>query len=307
MTCVVLTFQTVFGCAWMGKLTGNASLEAQNLIEQAERADEAGNVEEAGVLLGRAIEANPEDSEARRKLARLLLEGGDVDAAVRQLRAAVVQNPDDVDSFVGLARIQMDHGRTDGAEWAIVQALEIEAGHVGALLLLAELAEARGSEPLALETYHRILAGDPENIRARQRIAEIQIASGRPERAAPLLRAVCESETATEEQAAEARWTLGIAYGRQRRWRDSSAALAQAATHRKTMSADDWYRLAYARFAAGDRSGAYADASTALRLQPGHSQAAALTGALERSYAGLHPPSTTVRRMAMAVPAPAGW
>jgi tetratricopeptide (TPR) repeat protein len=297
----------LLGCAWLGKTSGNPSLECQNLLEQAQRAEETGEIEQAGIFLQQAIQANPENAEARRELAQLLLKHGDVDAAVDQLRIAVVQNPDDVDSFIQLARIQLDHGRHDGAEQAANNALRLDASHVGALLLKAELAEVQGREALELETYHRVLAREPENNVARQRVAEIQIAAGRPERAAPLLRAACESKTVSAEQHAAARWTLGIAYGQQQRWRDSVTALAAAATYRREMTADDWYRLAYARYATNDISGALSDAAMAMRLHPNHRQAVAMTGALQQTFAEQVPNLMRLRRVAMAVPTPAGW
>ena len=297
----------LLGCAWLGKTAGNPSLECQNLLEQAQQAERTGNIEQAETFLQQAIQANPEDAEARRKLARLLLEQGEIDAAVDQLRLAVIQNPDDVDSFIQLARIQLDHGRYEGAEQAVRSALQLDADHVGALLMRAEAAEVQGRETLELETYHRILARDPENNVARQRVAGIQIAAGRPDRAAPLLRAACESQTASAEQHAAARWMLGIAYGQQQRWRDSVAALSAAAPYRREMTADDWYRLAYARYATNDTNDALSNASMALRLRPNHRQAAAMTGALQQTFAEQAPNLTNLRRVAMAVPAPAGW
>ena len=296
------------GCSWLDKVRGHPSLEAQSLMEQAQRAEVEGKVEQAGSLWRQAIEANSKDVEARRELARLLLDQGAVDAAVDQLRLAVRQSPDDIDSYTQLARIQLDHTRFRGAEHDITSALAIDSEHVESLLLKAELAEQHGRDALAMETYYRVLSREPESVVARLRLAELQIATGHPDRAAPLLRALSECTAANGEQRAAALWSLGIVYGQLGRWRDAATALAAAVPHRRAITADDWYRLAYARYTAGDFNGAWSDADRALQLRPAHSLAVAMHSSL-RSTGNQRSPGSQrgIQRVAMVVPAPTGW
>jgi tetratricopeptide (TPR) repeat protein len=296
------------GCSWLDKVRGHPSLEAQNLIEQARSAEIEGNVEQAGSLLHQAIEANPEDVEAHRELARLLLDQGAVDAAVDQLRLAVGQRPDDIDSYTQLARIQLDHKRFRGAERDITSALAIDPEHVESLLLKAELAELHGRDALAMETYYRVLSRDPESVVGRLRLAELQIATGHPDRAAPLLRALCECTAANEDQRAAALWSLGIVYGQRGRWREAATALAASASDRRAMTADDWYRVAYARYTSRDFNGAWSDADRALRLRPDHRRAVAMHSALREIGNRRRPDSQGGnQRVAMVVPVPTGW
>ncbi|MBT4865963.1 MAG: tetratricopeptide repeat protein [Planctomycetaceae bacterium] len=294
------------GCSWLDKVRGHPSLEAQSLMEQAQRAESEGDVEQAGSLLHQAIEANPEDVEAHRELARLLLDQGAVDAAVDQLRLAVGQSPDDIDSYTQLARIQLDHSRFRGAERDIISALAIDPEHVESLLLKAELAEQHGRDALAMETYYRVLSRDPENNVARLQLADLQIATGHPDRAAPLLRALCECTAASEQQRAAALWSLGIVYGHRGRWSDAATALAASVPGRRTMTADDWYRLAYARYTAGDFNGAWSDAERVLRLHPDHRRAVAMRNSLQ-AIADRRSPDDANKRVALVVPTPAGW
>jgi tetratricopeptide (TPR) repeat protein len=301
LLCVCLILS---GCSWLDKVRGHPTLEAQSLMEQAEQAEAKGDIERAGYLLHEAIDANPEDVEGHRELARLSLKQGKIDTAVEHLRLAIEQNPDDIDSYVQLTRIQLDYNRLDGAEREIAAALSIDPQHVQALLLKAELAERRGRAGLAMETYYRVLSRESENVRARLRLAELQIAAGRPDRAAPLLRSLCECPAANQQQKAEALWSLGDAYGKSGRWRDAAAALAAAVPHRE-MQVDDWYRLAYAHYAAKDYRGAWLDIDRALQSNPGHPRALAMRGILSNQSRPGYP--NNAQRMAMAAPAPSGW
>ena len=294
------------GCSWLERWTGNPVADARRFWERARTAAENGEVEKAGWFLEHAVRANPEDSSMQLELARFLVEQGSSRAAAEHLRDAIRQNPDDPNVYVELARIEASAGRYTWAERALDRALELHSGHLEALLLKAEIAENQGDEQTALKLYHRVLAGDPNNMVAAGRAAEIQLSAGQPERAAPLLRSICQRQDATLEQRAEALWKLGICYGQQQRWADAVAALTEALPHRREMTADDWYRLAYARYRSGDLEGASSDLQMAIRIQPNHPDAAAMARTVQRSGSRGGIDAGRIERTAM-LPTPDGW
>jgi tetratricopeptide (TPR) repeat protein len=285
---VVLLCGLATGCSLVRSVWRDQTLESQRLAEEARQAENRGDLEQAGNLLSRAIRTNPEDAEVHRQLGLLLLSQGRTAAAVEHLRTAVAQTPDDAQGNVQLAQVLVRQGRYAEAARPLNAALLLDPDHVEALLLEASLAERRNQRPLALETYHRVLRSDPGNVEANLRIAAIQLDSEHAERASPLLRSVCQSLQATAPQQAEARWSLGIAYSRQQRWNDAVSSLSAAAGNRDHMNADDWYRLAYARYQTGDLTGAWRDLSSALRQQPDHASAQAMASAVRSVKLGSH-------------------
>ncbi|MGH7199660.1 MAG: tetratricopeptide repeat protein [Planctomycetaceae bacterium] len=268
------------GCAWVRTVWNESSSgESQELLAQARKAEQAGHTDRAALLLEAASLSNPDDAALHRELARFQIAQGERGEAVAHLRQAIRLDPHDAEGHAALARLFFLQGRLDDAERETGAALRCAPSHREALLLKAALAEQRNRFGLALDTYHRVLCCDEENISARLRVAAIQLRSSRPERAAPLLRSICDDPQATAQQQADARWALGLAYGRNGRWEDAAAALAEASRARP-MTADDWYTLAYARFRVGDLAGAQSDLLAALNADPAHTAAVHMAAAL---------------------------
>ena len=270
------------GCAWVLALSGESAGESQRLFDKAKIAEQNGESQKTGLLLQRATEANPDDTEIRRELARWLLEQGAADAALQQLRFAVESSPDDVEALVQMAGILFDEQRDDDIERPLNAALSLNSEHVEALMLQAALAERQGRETLALETYHRVLLHHPEHMAARLRVAQIQVHWERPAQATPMLLAICDCPDATPDQKVEARWALGVAFAQQQRWQDAAQALAAAAPQRRHMRADDWYQLAYVRYQTGDHNAAWSDLGTALRFNPHHQDSLVMANVLRQ-------------------------
>lgn len=263
------------GCQWLRAALQTGGTDSQRLVEQARHAILAGDLEQAARLLDRAGEVSPDDPELHRQKAQLMQAQGRTSAAISHLRYVVEHDPNDAESFVRLAELLLEQGRIGEADAAATSALDADPRHLEALAIKAAVAEKQHRPDVALEMYHRLLAENPGDASARLRIAAIHLRSGRPERAAPLLRAVGQSTLLTEQERAEAQWWLGIAYGAERRWSDAVAALTDAARQGLEMTADNWYRLAYARVQAGDLEGALGDLQQALQIQPGHVPATA--------------------------------
>jgi tetratricopeptide (TPR) repeat protein len=148
------------------------------------------------------------------------------------------------------------------------------------------------------------LAADPENVEAQLKIAAIHLRLSEPDRAAPLLRSVCQSSRATSEQLSQARWSLGIACGQQRRWDEAADAIAAALEHRTNVTADEWYRLAYAQYSAGETETAARDVGRALKLQPDHPDALTLASILNVEP---QPPVAPASHVSQTAARPSGW
>ncbi len=282
--CSLLVCCSLSGCTWVRKYLGPSPEKSHRLAEAARGAEEAGNVPQAVALLEEALEETPNDPHLHRELARLMLSRQNYPAAVEHLEQAVEHNPDDMEANVELAKLYIEHQQPEAAAERLDAALQNDPKHTTALLLRAKLAERLNDPQTAIETYHRVLCCDPNHVEARLRIALLQLEDHQPNLAAPLLRSVCQCSRAGCNEIADARWSLGVAYGQEGRWPDAVETLSAAAEIRPSMSADDWYRLAYARTRLDDWSGARKDLGLRAAHQPPPRK--------RPSHAGRHEPPT---------------
>ena len=281
---------------------------ARSLADRARQAEDDGDTARARQLLEQARRADPDNAEINRQLAQVLLSEGKADAALAALGDSLTRDPGDHRGRFLLAGILVDRGELDRANAVLDEALSIDPQALDVLLLKGRIAEIEQQDGLALECYHRAVGVEPENIIARLRIAELQIKAERPDRAAPILRSICQSNQASCDQLASARWQLGIVYGRERRWEEAATELAAAIQTRPTTHADDWYRVAYAHRMAGNDGAASASLQRALELDPAHPAALALATALEpeRNFVS-HTDIQPARFVLAGAPPPAGW
>ena len=273
---LLLVCVSISGCTWFRSLVGKCPEKSHRLAEKARQAEDAGNLPQAVVYFDEALEEAPNDPHLHRELARLLLSLDRPQLALAHLEEAVDQNPDDVEANVELAELYIEHHQPMPAAQRLDAALQNDPKHVTALLLRAKLAEHLDDPQAAIETYHRILSVEPQHVEARLRIAWLELEKHQPNLAAPLLRSVCQSSRTTPDELSAAHWTLGIAYGQEKRWTDAATALMSATEHRHEMSADDWYRLAYAQSEAGDWAEARQNLARVLELNPRHENAQAM-------------------------------
>lgn len=244
------------GCQWTRASLERDGEESQRLVEQARHAVLTGDLEHADSLLHRAGIVCPDDPAVHCQRAELMQAHGDLAGAISELRIATTRDPDSAETFARLAELLLQQNRVGEADVAATSALALDARHPQALEIKAAVAERRRRDDLALEMYYRLLADSPGDLEAKLRIAAIELRAGRPERAAPLLREVCQSTQSDVQERSEARWLLGIAYSAESRWDDAVRELAAAASQRTGMTADDWDRLAHARTQVRDVEGA---------------------------------------------------
>lgn len=267
------------GCAHFADSPQETAAQSQRVIKRALAAEDRGDMRAAESILAQALAKNPHDEETRWELVKLLLERGSTDAAITHMQYLVDQQPDDERSYVQLARTLYQQKRYSDASPLVKLALSLNPNSAEALVLKGMLDERDLNDDSALEAYYRVLLNEPESVEALARIAAIHVRHGKPEEAAPLLRFAQESCPVSSSQSREIQWLLGVAYAQNERWTEAAAAL-YAGLPIDHPTADAYYRLAYARYRAGDTEGALQDAARALAIQPQHPSAASLCAQL---------------------------
>lgn len=291
------------GCATLPAIfRPGAAAECKSLIEQARRSCQGGDHEQAKKLLTRAAQIAPDDPEIQRTIGRALLLAGERDSAVKHLQYACRQGVDDPQSYLEMARILLEDKKYDECQVAAEAALRMVPSLAEAQLIKGKLAELTNHEDEALAIYYRLLASDPSDFEAMLRIADLLVQSRRSSQAAPLLRTIVESDRVPSSVQEEARWQLGLVYGREHRWNEASIQLAAAAESRPQLTASELYQLAYAYWEAGDLEKTRQYASRVLAIEPHHADALALDAT---ARAESSPTQTAYSRLPL--PAPAGW
>jgi tetratricopeptide (TPR) repeat protein len=276
--------------------------ESNRLVEAAHRACDREDHAEAQRLLARASQVAPDDPDIQRSIGQAFLLAGARAEAVKHLRYAASRGSGDPDAYLELARVLMDSGRYDDCQEAINSALVLVPSHTEAQLMSAHLAELRLDNDAALEMYYRLLAADPSDTQIAVRAASVLVRMKRTWEAAPLLRAVVDSDRITPGDQAQAHWLLGVIYGSEQRWGEAAAQFVAAAALQDDLSADRCYQVAYACWEAGDARQAREFASRALKQEPEHPDALALWSLCRAAET-----PTQAAHTAGPLPSPHGW
>ena len=138
---------------------------------------------EAAALLESAVTTKPREFRPNFYLAEALLADGDTAKAERFYKIAEELDPKSLDVQLGLARSRARQGRLDEASANYRRAAGLDAGLSDILLELAAAYESTGQPAAAIEIYKQF----PGNAGARERLASLLIAAGKPAEAAPLL------------------------------------------------------------------------------------------------------------------------
>jgi len=146
-------------------LAANEETLIRGLIQQAERAQAAGQRDEAQRLLARASEVAPEHPLVLNACAIDLLQGGDAAKARVLLEHATLKDAANPSLWMNLATALRALGQFDDEEKALESVLRIEPRHLLALLQKAELFEHRGKHKAAAKVFHSALQTIPAGAR----------------------------------------------------------------------------------------------------------------------------------------------
>ena len=136
---------------------------------------------EAVAQYRRAVEAAPEDADARRSLALALRATGELDDAQRELTEAVRLAPNDHVVLFDLGYLELARGAQQAAADAFGKCLAIRPDFVPARFNLANSQLRLGQAKEALANLERVLELDPTHRRARYQAAMAKAEIGRRE------------------------------------------------------------------------------------------------------------------------------
>jgi tetratricopeptide (TPR) repeat protein len=163
---------------------GDAHENPDELFEQAQVAEEAGDIETAERLYRKIMHLDPRDPAAAFNLGNLLRGSGKKVEAESAYRAAAKVDPAFAEAWYNLAAVLDDRGDADQSGVCLERALDADPDYADALFNLGLLHQRRNRLPEAANCWRRYLALDCESdwaARARQALkyCEMKIAEPR--------------------------------------------------------------------------------------------------------------------------------
>lgn len=273
------------GCQSLREKSARRSAECSDLCSQAAAAHETGRSDEARLLLEEAMRQRPDDTEARTRLAETMWQLGRKEQALAEFSRLAHESRSDVKLLSRYATALCETGQIQEAEVWAQSALSVDPVNADALLVRARCAAQRADYAASLAAYHELLQVAPEHAEARLGMAQVQIARGQPELAAPVLRSLLQHPWSSTLVQHEAEWSLGRAYAAVGRWEDAAPLMERAIAHRAA-TADDWCQLATAQARCGRNEASVTSVRHALQLDSRHAGARQLSQELAEGSSG---------------------
>jgi len=189
----------------------SARSAADRLIEEGNRAENAGQVREACALYRRAVTTAPDYARAHLNLAIALEATGDAQAALTSYQAALANDPADPYANYNLGRLLYTQGELERAEERLSQALRSRPDFPDAAVVLASVYDAQGKLAAAAAALENALRYRPEYAGALRNYGIVLGALGRWADAEAVLRRAA----AVDPADAEILYRLGYAHVRQ--------------------------------------------------------------------------------------------
>ncbi len=156
-------------------------------VEQADAARKAGDLDSAIPLYGRALQANPQGTEAKLGLGQAYLSMGAGDEAAAQFRDVLARRGGDAIARRGLAEALISQGQPMLAEQQAEQALQIDGHDYRALNVIGVCLDMQGRSAEAQARYRQGIALAPEYVPLRSNLALSLAISGQASDAIALL------------------------------------------------------------------------------------------------------------------------
>lgn len=180
----------------------------QASLREADAARVAGNIDAAIPLYDRALQADPQSSEAKLGLGQALLTIGAAEEAAAQFRDVLARHSDNSAARRGLASALITMGQPTLAEQQIDEALRANANDYRALNLLGVLLDMQGRHAEAQANYRRGLDLMPDDSGLRSNYGLSLAITGQAQAAIAQLAPVASSRKATVRM----RQNLAFAY-----------------------------------------------------------------------------------------------
>ena len=247
--------------------------EADRLIAEGNRAEDAGRLAEACELYRRAIAAAPRYAKAHLNLGIALEASGDLDGAAASQEAALAAEPSNPYAAYNLAKLRFQRGDAAGAESLVARALAGRPEFPEALVLHGYVLSALGRSAEALAPLERALAQRASDFGALYHYAQALRALDR----LPQAKAALDRALEVEPQNVDARATLADVLAAQGDVAGSAAALEAVLAARPTW-ADALYNYGCMLRKLQRLPDAEAAFRRAIALQPNHARAYQMLG-----------------------------
>ncbi len=250
----------------------------RQLSRQAAAAAEQGDWVSAKSLLQEAVDACPDDVDARRELARVLWRKGEPEAASVQIDAAVELAPSNASLIAESGQILLAQKETDRALKRARRAIGLDPQLAAAWALRGRVYRKLGDWEQAQADLCRALSYSPRSHELLQELADLQLQHGQPQRCLTTLQQLVDLYPAGEEPQAVLHLQAN-AYAAVNRRREALESL-YAASRRGPPRADLLYQLAELELLLGRPQAARAAAEQALAVDAGHASSRALLSRL---------------------------
>lgn len=223
---------------------------------------QAGQGVDALTELEAAYRKDPGQSQAGAALVSLYLQSGQAKKALGIAQTLVKQRPGQATFHLLLGQARLRTGDRPGARGAYMQAAQIDAGLVGAHILLARLDALEGKLDSGILRLTEILARRDGDIDLHLELASMSLRDGRPDEAQRWLEKAAAHAGPRETRPALALVELHLRQGH----KDKALAAAKDASAKTPGDLMPYLALARAQIQAGDADGSRVSLSTATRL-----------------------------------------
>jgi len=237
--------------------------------DEALRLASEGDLEGALPLLGKAVEAEPEDLERRETMAKVLYQLKRYEDAEVQALAAIELSPETIEPRMVLYSAHMARGDLDGAREVLVDAREVAPDNVQVLEQIGFVSAEAGRNDDAVAAYEELTRLAPDNTDAWLSLADLYAGMGQNEKSEAAYQRVAELDPANAHQVF---YNLGALMLNKPDRTDNETRQAITA-FRKALEINPQYaqahkQLAFALLNVGDRAGAKGELQKYVELSP---------------------------------------
>jgi Flp pilus assembly protein TadD len=200
------------------------TMTLEQAMQLASQHHQARRLAEAEQIYRQILEQVPDHSDALRLLGAVVGQAGKVDAAIELLGKAIQLHPDDAQAHNNLGFYLKEKGRLEEAMAAFRRAIELKPEDFQAHYNLGNALKEMGRLDEAIAAYERAIQCDPDSAEARSDLGNALWETGRLEEAV----AACNQAIALRPDLASAWNNLGITLGQQDRVDEAITAFNRA-------------------------------------------------------------------------------
>lgn len=236
---------SICGCTGPTEETYREASPAEGLVRIAEQLYSRGDLAGASDFYQRALNHDPNNFQARKRIAEIMEKTGREDLAVEEYRALAKLKPRDSEIYRNLGRVLLALEKPAEAREAYMKALSITDDDAKAINGLAIALDRMGEHEAAQKRYEAALKIEPENIVTINNLAYSKILLGDYEEAIRLLEPHLKNPKATSAL----RQNLALAYGLAGMMIDAERVAKMDLPPHKVTEALDYYRRKRAEIA----------------------------------------------------------